>query len=201
MMIILGSQSPRRKQILSYFSLPFKQVSPDFDEESVPWEGDPKAYASTISIGKARSLAGRFPTDPILTADTVVYMNGKIYLKPKDEEEACTFFSELVGKWHSVFTGVTVKMGAEEHSSVEETKVLFNSLTNRQIRQFLHHMPYTDKAGGYFIQEGGSLIAKRIEGCFYNVMGLPINTVHELLLKINLDLWDYLLGSEKIQPC
>jgi septum formation protein len=89
-----------------------------------------------------------------------------------------------------------LKVNSEEYSSVEETKVLFNPLTDKQIRHFLHLMPYADKAGGYFIQEGGSLIAKRIEGCFYNVMGLPINSVHELLLKINLDLWDYLLGEK-----
>lgn len=199
-MIILGSQSPRRKQILSYFSLPFTQISPDFDEESVLWEGNPIEYVSAISLGKAKSLAHRFSQEPILTADTIVYRNGKVYLKPKDEEEACRFFAELVGEWHSVFTGVTVKAGTKEYSAVEETRVLFNSLTDAQIRQFIRHMPYKDKAGGYFIQEGGSLIAKRIEGCFYNVMGLPINTVHDLLLKININLWDYLSG-EKIQPC
>jgi len=196
-MIILGSQSPRRKEILSYFSLPFQQHSPDFDEEAVPWRGNPEDYAITIAQGKAQSLLGQFPDQPILTADTVVYRNGNIYLKPKDEEEAYRFFSDLTGNWHSVFTGVALRLGDQEFTSIEETKVLFNSLSEQQIRLFLRHLPYSDKAGGYFIQEAGSLIAQKIEGCFYNVMGLPINTVHTLLLKLNIDLWNYLIPPRK----
>jgi septum formation protein len=192
-MIILGSQSPRRKAILSYFSLPFKQVVSDFDEFSIPWQGDPEAYVSSIALGKAKTLLPRFPNTPILTADTIVYYAGKIYLKPKDEQEAYTIFSQLMGNWHSVYTGVSLMINETEFLAVEQTKVLFNSLTDAQIRKYLHHLPYADKAAGYFIHEAGSLIVERIEGCFYNVMGLPINTVHQLLLNINIDLWNYLL--------
>ena len=88
MKLILGSQSPRRKEILEYFSLPFQQVKPPFDEEAVPYTGDPIAYVRELSQGKAFSLAERFPKQPILTADTIVWKEGQVYNKPKDSAEA-----------------------------------------------------------------------------------------------------------------
>lgn len=190
--IILGSQSPRRAEILGYFSLPFKQVPSGFDEEAVPFKGDPEGYVRELSSGKAASLHDRFPNSIILTADTIVFYAGKIYNKPKNIEEAYQSFSELVGQWHAVYTGVTVHYKDQAYHQVEATRVLFNSLTPEQIRHYLSRTQWADKAGGYAIQMAGGLIVNRIEGCYYNVMGLPINTVKALLKRVGIELWDYL---------
>lgn len=191
-MLILGSGSPRRKEILGYFTLPFSQVSPLFDEESVEFDGDPVKYVCTISAGKADSLAGSYPDSLILTADTTVYREGKIYGKPATAEEACTSLSELVGEWHTVYTGVTVQKGERVFHQAEATRVLFNALTQEQIRHYIAHTQWADKAGGYAIQMAGGLIVSKIDGCYYNVMGLPINTVQILLKHLGIELWNYL---------
>lgn len=190
--LILGSQSPRRKEILSYFALPFEQVSPIFDEEAMPFNGDPAAYVNELSEGKALSLTSRFPAALILTADTIVWKDGKIYGKPKNTAEAFQSLSELTGSWHSVFTGVTLHHQGRAINRVEETRVLFNTLTPDQIRHYHTKLHWADKAGGYAIQMAGGLIVNRIEGCYYNVMGLPINSVRQLLLQAGIELWDYL---------
>lgn len=192
MKIILGSASPRRREILSYFSLPFEQANSHFDEDSIPFKGDPEAYAQQIANSKALSLSKLYEKEIILTADTVVFQNGKSFGKPKDEEEAFSFLSELQGKKHSVFTGVAVLHEGVLHQGVEETVVIFNPLTPDHIIKYLNALHYADKAGGYAIQLAGSLIVNRIEGCYYNVMGLPINTVAKLLKKAGIDLWNYL---------
>lgn len=192
MEIILGSQSPRRKEILSYFSLPFKQVSPQFDEDAHPFQGNPEKYASMLSQGKAESLADRYPDAVIITADTIVYREGKIYGKPANESEAFLSLKQLVGEWHTVYTAVTVQKNTEAFTHVEPTKVLFNQLTDDQIRHYISHTECADKAGGYAIQMAGGIIVKKIDGCYYNVMGLPINSLEKLLKHFQIELWDYL---------
>jgi len=190
--LIVGSQSPRRKEIMSFFSLPFEQMSPQFDEEIIQFDNCPEEYVCAISKGKAHSLRHRFQQNIILTADTIVYRKGKIYGKPKDENDAYQSLLELGGRWHSVYTGVTVIKEGEEYHQAEETRVLFNALTSKQIRHYHSKLDWTDKAGGYAIQMAGGLIVRKIDGCYYNVMGLPINTVRLLLQKFGIDLWDYL---------
>lgn len=190
--LLLGSKSPRRKEILSYFDLVFEQASSDFDEEAYPYMGDPVDYVCQLAQKKSEALLPKFPDQIILTADTVVYHDGKIYGKPKTEEEACRMLQELTGRWHSVFTGVNITKGDQSYQGYEDTRVLFNEMTPAQIRHYHKKSHWADKAGGYAIQMAGGLLVKRIEGCYYNVMGLPINTVRELLLKMGIELWDYL---------
>ncbi len=192
MKLILGSQSPRRKEILEFFSIPFTQAPPSFDEEAVPFNGDPEEYVRTLSQGKAQALLAKFPDSVILTADTVVFRNGKVYNKPKDKEEAFQNLVELAGQWHSVYTGVTILNQDKVVSQVEETRVLFNELTPQQIDHYLAQIPWADKAGGYAIQMSGGLIVKKIDGCYYNVKGLPINTVDQLLRHFGFALWEHL---------
>jgi septum formation protein len=190
--LILGSQSPRRKEILNYFLLPFRQVSSSFDEEAIEFQGDPIAYAHLLSKGKGEILFYKFPQNLILTADTIVYREGKIYGKPKDEEEAFLNFKELGGNWHTVYTSLTLRYQETEKQAIEETRVLFNNLTDQQIKMYYKTLPYQDKAGGYTIQGAGSLIVNKIEGCYYNVMGLPLNSLRNLLLQFGIDLWNHL---------
>lgn len=192
MEIILGSNSPRRREILNFFSIPFQQVSPDFDETQVTFQGNPAAFASEVAHRKALCLAERFPDQIILTADTVVHRNRQLFLKPENLEEAHAMLRELSGKEHQVFTGVCIIKKNECFRDAEESRVFFHELTEPQIRTYHQFFLPLDKAGGYAIQKGGSLIVKRIEGCYYNIMGLPIHTVRRLLLKAGIDLWDYL---------
>ena len=190
--IILGSQSPRRLEIFSHFKIPFEQISPPFCEESVPYKGEPGEYVCELSQGKAESIARNHPDAIILTADTIVWKNGKVYGKPKNPDDASATLKALAGSWHSVFTGVTVAHGDKSYHDFEETKVLFNPLTTEQIHDYHESTHCYDKAGAYAIQMPGGLIVQKIEGCYYNVMGLPVNTVRKLLLEVGLDLWHHL---------
>lgn len=193
MKIILGSTSPRRKEILSFFTLPFEVASPLYEESHQHISFDsPQEYAIKISENKAKSLISSFPQSILLTADTIVYFQGKIYTKPSSEEEAFKILLELNSHWHSVFTAVSCVKNQVIHSFCEETKVLFSPLTEKQIRLYHDHFYYLDKAAGYAIQGSGSIIVKQIEGCYYNIMGLPINATREALYSAGIDLWDYL---------
>lgn len=190
--LILASQSPRRKEILSFFSYPFEAVTSHFDEESVPFQGNPVDFVCKIAAGKAKALAPQYPQDLILAADTTVFKDGKNYGKPANADEAFQALSELAGQWHSVFTGIALIKGKELWTTSEETRVLFNPLTPEEIRHYHKKLHWSDKAGGYAIQMAGGLAIRRIEGCYYNAMGLPINGVRQLLLNVGIDLWDYL---------
>lgn len=192
MEIVLGSQSPRRREIMNFFSLPFRQINPEFDESQVVFQGDPAAFAREVARRKALCLCEKYPKDVILTADTVVHRKGRLFMKPENMEEAYGMLAELSGKEHQVFTGVCVARGNAHFSDSEESRVHFHELTEPQIRTYHQFFAPLDKAGGYAIQKGGSLIVKRIEGCYYNIMGLPLQTVRHLLLKVGIDLWDYL---------
>ena len=191
-MIILGTQSPRRHEIFSHFGIPHKTVSPDFDEESVPFKGDPETYVCSIAKGKAESLYKTGIALPILTADTVVFKEGKVFGKPKNEQEAFEMMKELSGSWHTVYTGLALNDKDSCRVMSEATEVLFNPLTEDQIRNYHKFIGWKDKAGAYAIQTGGSIAVQRINGCYYNVMGLPINTMRDLLNTIGIDLWEYL---------
>ena len=192
MRLILGSQSPRRTEILGFFTHPFEQITSHFAEELVPFEGDPVIYASSISQGKASSLIARYPKTVILTADTVVFKEGKIFNKPADEQENFATLKELNGSWHSVFSAVTATNGMHSCTVCEETRVQFHHLTDSQLQLYHSAFQGTDKAGGYGVQMGGSMIVKRMEGCFYNVMGLPIGALQQVLKEVGIDLWHYL---------
>ncbi|PIS02975.1 MAG: septum formation protein Maf [Chlamydiae bacterium CG10_big_fil_rev_8_21_14_0_10_42_34] len=192
MQLILGSSSPRRREILNFFSVPFQQANPDFDETQVVFNKDPVAFVTEVAKRKALCLVDKYPEDVILTADTVVFRENRIFLKPESLEEAHAMLKELSGKEHQVFTGICVIKKNKTLIDSEESRVFFHELTDSQIRAYHNHFLPLDKAGGYAIQKGGSLIVKRIEGCYYNIMGLPIHTVRSLLLKVGIDLWDYL---------
>lgn len=191
-MIILGSQSPRRREIFKFFGIPHEAVSPNFDEESIPFEGDPETYVCSIAKGKAESLIENDYSAPILTADTIVFKDGRVFGKPKSGKEAFEMMQQLAGGWHSVYSGLTLYHEGKCLSMAEKTDVLFNPLTSEQIQHYHKLTDWKDKAGSYAIQDGGGIVVRRIEGCYYNVMGLPINTMRELLNKIGIDLWEFL---------
>lgn len=192
MRVILGSQSPRRKEILEYFSLPFVVAPSNFDESVMIYDGNVEAFVQDSAQEKGRALLEKFPNDVIITADTVVYLEGKIFLKPKDDAEAVEMLKELSGKTHEVVSGISVRKGEKRESGVERTRVIFNPIGEREIEAYLKVSHGTDKAGAYGIQECGALLVKGIEGSFYNVVGLPINLLQKKLKLFGIDLWDAL---------
>ena len=190
--MILGSSSPRRKEILEFFKIPFEQDSPPYDEEAQTFEGDPLAFATKLAKGKAESLTAKYPKDVILTADTLVFREGKLFCKPKSDAECFEMLKSFNGKWHTVFTAVAAAKGDQIITDYSETQVLFHEVPEEDLMRYHDAFSGSDKAGGYGIQMGGSIIIKRIEGCFYNVMGLPISAVCSVLKKMGIDLWHYL---------
>lgn len=196
MEIILGSHSPRRKEILGFFSLPFRQVASGFDEESIPYKGDAAHLACELAVKKAETLAKQFPNDIILTADTVVAIDGIALGKPTSPLESRQMLERLCGRWHSVITAVAVAKQGKVYDDIEETKVLCNNATPDELHRYMHAHALFDKAGGYAIQKSGSVLVQKIDGCYYNVCGLPINATRRLLLKAGIDLWDYLKSCD-----
>ena len=190
MKLILGSSSPRRKEILGFFSFPFDQKSPDFDEESVLFQNDPAQYAIDVAVGKARALQRQFPNSPILSADTVVYRNGKLFQKPKSLKEAEEMLLELSKGEQEVYTGVAVLYQDKLWTDVEMSTVEFCDVTLPQIQAYVKTLRPLDKSGSYTVQGLGGLIVKRVSGCYYNIVGLPIQTVRRCLLHVGIDLWD-----------
>jgi septum formation protein len=192
--LILGSGSPRRAEILSFFRLPFEVIPSAFDEESIPFEQDPPAYVEALARAKAFSLMTQHRDRTILCADTAVFIDDVVLNKPKSPEEAEAMLTLLSGRWHTVVTGVAVRRGTMEFSGTQSTRLLFKPLSQQQIRLYQQGLHLMDKAGGYAIQGAGSLVVEKIEGCFYNVMGLPLTLTTRLLQDLGIDLWHH-LGS------
>ncbi len=194
--IILASSSPRRKELLETIGVFPRIVPSHFDEESVPFTGCPEEYVTTLARGKAEVIAQLHPDALVLSADTFVYASGKVLNKPKDYAEAREMLSLLSGISHSVYTGVALSKNGIIKTAVERTIVRFNPLTSEQIEYFIRSQNVFDKAGGYAIQGLGSLLVERIDGCYYNVVGLPLNLVHRLFTAFGYSLWDHLSSKE-----
>ena len=188
--ILLGSQSPRRQEILRFFHLPFEVKSSSFNESSIPYQQNPEDYVKALARGKGRALQPLYPDHAIITADTIVIFDHQILHKPKGPEEAALMLKTLSGQTHTVYSGVSVCLGQTTYTDVEKTAVRFNPLTDKQIDRYVHSGHGKDKAGSYGVQETGSLLIQSIEGCFYNVMGLPVNTLSRLLNQLGINLWD-----------
>jgi len=191
--LILASQSPRRIQILNMFNLPFEQAEHGFDERTIPWNGDAHEYTQKIAVEKGRNVAQRFPDRIIISADTIVVLNETILTKPKNKDIAFNMMKSLSGKWNSVVTGIAVLQSGLVHSATDKTRVYIQPLTDEQIHTYLLLEEWQDKAGGYAIQGHGSLLVEQIEGCYYNVIGLPVILLSKLLKHVGIDLWHFVI--------
>ena len=189
--IILASQSPRRKQLLEWAEVPFEIMVADTDE-SYPKNLSPVEIAVYIAKNKAlaiRKLLEGSKTlqelQPILAADTIVVLQNEIIGKPKNREDAVNILSRLSGNHHKVITGVVILNGDKETSFADTTDVEFHTLTKEQIEFYVDkYQPY-DKAGAYAIQEWIGVVGiKAINGDFYNVMGLPVSRVVQVLQSV-----------------
>ncbi len=180
--IILASASPRRKELLRRLGLKFR-VSTAHAEEVCSARLSPKDCAKTLARHKAACVAQHHPHDLILAADTIVVLGGDILNKPVDADDARRMLKRLSGQCHVVITAYTVLDAASGRSRtrVVESKVWFRRLTAQEIEAYIKTGEPFDKAGAYGIQEFGALLVKRIEGDYFNVMGLPIASLAQTL--------------------
>jgi septum formation protein len=186
--IILASASPRRKELLSLINLKFKVDVSDY-EEDLGLKLKPHDLAKYLSFEKARAVAPNYKDAVIIAADTFIVFRGKLLGKPHTEKEALKMLTLLNGKSHSVITGYTVldtKTGKKSSRSVE-TKVWFRKMTGSELRAYVRTGEPLDKAGAYAIQGIGSLIVKKIEGDYFNVIGLPVASLAVTLKKFGIN--------------
>lgn len=186
--IILASASPRRREILNAVGIDFEVVKSDADESVVSKELDPSMYVQELALLKATDAAGKLKAKNkkdmlIISADTVVVSDGKILGKPVDEEDAERILESLSGKTHTVITGICVTRLNDAFSVCRSasTKVRFRNLSKDEIRRYISTKEPMDKAGAYGIQGRGALLTDGIEGDYFNVVGLPVSNLCELL--------------------
>ena len=177
MNVILASKSPRRKEILETMGVQFEIDVADVDE-SVDVCLSPVEAVCEISKRKAQKVAERHGEDEIvISADTVVVIDGKIIGKPKDKEDAFCILKNLSGRTHEVYTGFTVCANGKTKTDFEVTKVHFKELCDDDIRRYIATGEPMDKAGAYGIQQKGNLFVDYIHGDYYNVVGFPISKI------------------------
>ena len=173
-MIILASQSPRRQELLKLITSDFEIKVSNVDE-TLPDKITPKEAVMYLSKIKAKPFADG--DDIVIGADTIVALDGKILGKPKSEENAREMLRFLSDRTHSVFTGVTLASDKKTKTFAVETKVKFFELTNEEIDAYIKTKEPFDKAGAYGIQGYGSLLVEKIDGDYFNVVGLPVSTL------------------------
>lgn len=182
--LILASKSPRRQQLLSGLGFNFEIVTREVDESFPPHL---KAQEIPLYLSKIKAEAFNDLQDDktiVLTADTVVWINDKVLNKPENEEEAYQMLRLLSGNMHEVFTGVTISSKFKHQSFFSKTNVYFKHLSDEEIWYYIKNFQPFDKAGAYGAQEWiGYIAIEKIEGSYFNVMGLPVKEVYEELIK------------------
>ncbi|BDC02782.1 Maf-like protein [Clostridium perfringens] len=184
MKVILASKSPRRVKILEKIVKEFEVVQSNFDENTIDFKGDIEKYVKDLSRNKAIEVSKRLNEPSIvIAADTVVFQSGKVLEKPKNEEDAFSMLSSLSGNTHKVYSGICL-INTYDDTVVTDcdcTEVRFSELNPRQIRNYINSGEPMDKAGAYGIQGLGGAFVEGIKGCYYNVMGLPLNKLYKAL--------------------
>lgn len=179
MKLILASQSPRRKELLGLLGLPFEIRVSNADETMAP-DRDIAEQVALVSRRKAEATP-REENAVVIAADTIVVCDEKWLGKPKDRADAIKMLRLLSGRTHQVMTGMTVLWQDQVYSCTEVTEVTFRPLTDREITRYVDSGDCMDKAGSYGIQGGGALFVQGIRGDYYNVMGLPVCRLVQVL--------------------
>ncbi|MEY8758218.1 Maf family nucleotide pyrophosphatase [Chryseobacterium tongliaoense] len=184
MKLLLASQSPRRKELLSGLRFDFEVVKTDC-EEILPEEVKTEEAAAYLSKLKADTFRKLVDDEVLLTADTVVVFDHKILGKPKDEADAKSMLQLLSGGTHQVYTGITIKTTDKSFTETDVAEVEFDELSDEEIAYYIQNFKPFDKAGSYGIQEWiGMAKIRKMTGSFYTIMGLPTHLVYKILSEI-----------------
>ena len=186
MKLILGSASPRRREILELLNLQFSVATSQVNEDKMQkqmMEATPQEVVRHLSLAKSQAVARESGTGLVLGADTIVVLDNQIFGKPADEASVRQMMMTFSGKVHQVMTGVTITDAVKNHSIslMAVTDVAFREITADELNWYVDHAHYRDKAGGYAVQEHAALFVAGIHGCYYNVVGLPVQETLSLL--------------------
>lgn len=186
MWVILASSSPRRLQLLQQIGIEAEVRPAAFDELSTGKMAD--EVVLTNAVGKCQAVCAAYGDKvPVIAADTVVVLDGQILGKPKDAADAVRMLTELSGRTHKVLTGVAVSFDGRQLAEVCDTEVIFRTLTAAEIADYVATGEPLDKAGAYGIQGRGAVFVEKINGCYNNVVGLPLTRLHLMLAKLGVD--------------
>ena len=189
--IVLASGSPRRRELLTRMGIADFDVRVPETEETYPPNLSPRETVEYSSREKARAAAALCrPDEIVITADTMVFLDGARLGKPRDEAHALEMLTALQGRRHTVCTGVTVCRGDYRDTQSEETEVFFRPATEQELRAYIRTGEPMDKAGAYGIQGRGALLVEKIHGDFFNVMGLPVLRLSRMLLPLGVHCLD-----------
>lgn len=185
--VILASNSPRRKELLAGLEVNFEVKTIKGLEENYPSELKEGDIPLFLAKQKASAYESMMEDNTmIITADTIVWLDGEVMGKPKSREEAIEMIGKLAGNTHQVYTGVCVKTKEKEVCFVDRADVTFTALTSSEIEFYIDKYKPFDKAGSYGVQEWiGYVAVERIEGSFYNIMGLPVQRLYQALKNFN----------------
>ncbi|NLT95615.1 MAG: septum formation inhibitor Maf [Clostridia bacterium] len=188
--IVLASGSPRRAELLRQINLPFSIMVSDIDENNVEMV-EPKEWVQLLASAKARDIAARLGKGLVIGADTVVVLDNKVLGKPRDTKEAIEMLEFLSGRTHQVMTGIAL-VDAEKGkklTDVEITQVKFRELSKKEIEAYVASGEPMDKAGAYGIQGLGAVLVEGISGCYFNVVGLPLNRLVQCLKNFGVEIF------------
>lgn len=180
MALILASGSPRRRELMNLITPDYTVVTSDVDESTL-FADTPARLAQSLAAAKARAVAAQHPGDLVFGFDTVVDCGGEVFGKPADEADAVRMLRALSGRAHKVHTGVCLCRGGRAASTVETTIVHFAPIEEADLLAYVRTPEPYDKAGAYAIQGHAALWCSGLEGCYYNIMGLPVHRAAQLL--------------------
>lgn len=191
-LLVLASASPRRRQLLRQLGVPFRALPADLDEDAflaaLPPGLAPHEVVERLALAKARRVAGRLRRPQVvLAADTTVVLDGQLIQKPRDAAEARHMLSRLAGRTHEVYTGIALVGPGVERVAHERTLVTMAPADPGRIERYVRTGEPLDKAGAYAVQGYGSVLVERIEGCYFNVVGLPLPLLDRLLAELGVD--------------
>ncbi len=189
MKIVLASSSPRRAELIKTISDKVIISPSNFDESSIEYDGDVVKYVRKLSYEKAKEVSKR-EEGIVIGCDTIVFFEGKVLEKPKDRKEAIEFLKSLSGNIHYVYSGYTIidKNNNCNKFNYCKTAVKFYTLSEEEIEEYINTGEYADKAGGYGIQGKGALFVEKIEGDYFNIVGLPISLLYRELRGMGVNL-------------
>jgi septum formation protein len=189
MRVVLASASPRRNELLQLIGLVPEVFPPDIEEAARPGEAVDQ-YLERVTMAKGMAVyRKKFFHALLVSADTVVLLDGTLIGKPADRAGAFAMLSQLSGRWHEVLTGLALMHAGETTYAVARTRVRFKALSAAEIDHYLEREHYMDKAGAYAIQGRAAVFVERIEGCYFNVMGFPLNLFYRLAGERGIDLY------------